>query len=78
MSKPAPEVFDEALALSEEDRGKLAEKLVESVDGSIEPNAEEAWTAEIQRRLARIEAGQAKSLSMSEAVARLRRASHER
>ena len=78
MSKAAHDVFDEAMALSEEDRGRLAEKLVESLDASVDPGAEEAWTAEIQRRLARIEAGQAKSVSMSEAVARLHRAAHER
>lgn len=78
MSKAAHEVFDEDMALSEEERGKLAEKLVESLDASVDPGAAEAWTAEIQRRLARIEAGQAKSISMSEAVARLHRAVHER
>ncbi len=54
MRKPAHEVFDEALALSDEDRGKLAEKLVESLDASVDPGAEEAWTAEIRRRLARL------------------------
>lgn len=74
MSKAAHEIFDEALALSEEDRGKLAEKLVESLGAGVDPDAEEAWTAEIQRRLARIEAGQAKRISMRDAVARLHRA----
>ena len=78
MSKAAHEIFDEALALSEEDRGKLAEKLVESLGAGIEPGAEEAWTIEIQARLARIEAGQAKSISMREAVARLHRAALHR
>ena len=67
MSKAAPDGFDDALALSEADRGKLAEKLVESLDGGVEPGAEEAWAAEIERRLVRIEAGQAKTLSMAEA-----------
>lgn len=74
MSKAAHEIFDEALALSEEDRGTLAEKLVESLGAGVDPGAEEAWTAEIQRRLARIEAGQARGISMREAVARLHRA----
>ena len=78
MSKAAQEVFDEALALSEEDRGKLAEKLVGSLDATVDPDAEEAWTAEIERRLAKIEAGQAKWISMSEAVARLHRAALDR
>lgn len=74
MSKATQEVFDDAMALSEEDRARLAEKLVESLDEQVEPGAEEAWAAEIQRRLARIDARQTKTISMSEAVARLHRA----
>ena len=72
MTSSVSEVFDAALGLSDEDRGKLAEKLVESLDPVVDPGAEEAWVAEIERRLARIDAGQAKWISMDEAVARLR------
>ena len=74
MHRSAPEVFDAALALPEDDRAKLAEKLVESLDGDVSADAEDAWAAEIERRLARIDAGQAKLLSMEDAVARLHRA----
>jgi len=74
MNRSAPEVFDAALALPEDDRAKLAEKLVESFDGDASADAEEAWAAEIERRLARIDAGQARLLSMEDAVARLHRA----
>lgn len=68
------EVFDAALALPAADRGKLAEQLVESLDGDLDADAESAWGAEIERRLARLDSGQAKTLSMDDAVARLRRA----
>jgi len=37
---------------------------------------ETAWAAEIERRLARIDAGQASALSMEEAIARMRRAAY--
>ena len=74
MNRSAPEVFDAALALPEDDRAKLAEKLVESLDGDVSADAEDAWAAEIERRLARIDAGQARLLSMEDAVARLHRA----
>ena len=74
MNWPVPEVFDAALALPEDDRAKLAEKLVESLDGDVSADAEDAWAAEIERRLAKIDAGQAKLLSMEDAVARLHRA----
>lgn len=78
MSKAAHEVFADALALSEEDRGRLAERLVESLNAPTELGAEEAWSDEIQRRLARFEAGQATSIPMSEAIARMHRAARER
>jgi putative addiction module component (TIGR02574 family) len=60
------------------DRGRLADKLVESLDRDADPDAEDAWAAEIARRLARIDAGQAKSVTMDEAVMRLRRAARGR
>jgi len=37
-----------------------------------------AWAAEIERRLAKIDAGEARLLSMDEAIARLRRAARGR
>jgi putative addiction module component (TIGR02574 family) len=78
MSRPVPQVFDEALALDEDDRAKLAAKLVESLDGDRDADAEDAWAAEIERRLAKIDVGQATPLSMDEAVGRLHRAARGR
>ena len=74
MNSSVSEVFDAALALPEEDRGRLAEKLVQSLDQDADPDAEEAWAAEIERRLARIDAGQSKTVTMNDAIARLQRA----
>ncbi|TMQ17975.1 MAG: hypothetical protein E6J90_02960 [Deltaproteobacteria bacterium] len=74
MNSSIAEVFDAALALSDEDRGRLAEKLVESLDQAIDPATEDVWAAEIERRLARIDAGQARWLTLDEAVTRLHRA----
>lgn len=72
MNSSVAEVFEAALALPEEDRGRLAEKLVQSLDRDVDPDAEEAWAAEIERRLDRIDAGQSKTVTMIEAIARLR------
>jgi putative addiction module component (TIGR02574 family) len=72
MQRSTSEVTEAALALPEEERGRLAETLVRSLDDDIDPEAGDAWAAEIERRLARISAGQATALSMEEAVARLR------
>jgi putative addiction module component (TIGR02574 family) len=78
MGSSTAEVFEAALALPADDRAKLADKLVESLDGALDPDAEVAWASEIERRLARIDAGQATSLSMDEAIARMHRATRLR
>jgi putative addiction module component (TIGR02574 family) len=78
MPSSTAEVFEAALALPDEDRAKLAEKLMESLDGAPDPASEAAWATEIERRLARIDAGQASSISMDEAIARLHRAARAR
>ena len=78
MQRSAPEVTEAALALSEDERGRLADRLVQSLDGDLDPDAETTWVTEIERRLARIEAGQASKISMEEAIARMHRAAHGR
>lgn len=73
MQRSAAEVLEAALALSEDERAQVAATLVASLDGEAEPDAEAAWGEEIERRLARIEAGQSRSVSMAESLARLHR-----
>lgn len=78
VTRPVDQVIDDALALGEADRARLAAKLVESLDGELDGDADEAWASEIERRLARIDAGQAKLVSIDDAVASLRRAARTR
>lgn len=73
MIRSAGEALEAALALPEDERAEVAEKLLASLDGEIDANAEAEWGAEIERRLARIEAGHSKTISMDESVARLHR-----
>lgn len=73
MSRSAADVLEEALALPEDQRAQVAEKLVASLDGEVDPDAEAEWGAEIERRLTRINAGQSNSVSMAESLARLHR-----
>ena len=74
----AEEHIEELLKLPVEDRAHAAKLLLDSLDGDVDPDAEDAWALEIERRLARIEAGESKLLSMDEAVARLHRAARGR
>jgi putative addiction module component (TIGR02574 family) len=78
MSRSTAQVFDDALALDEDDRARLAARLVESLEGTADADAEDAWAAEIERRLAKHDAGTANVLTLDDAVARLHRAARGR
>ena len=78
MSRPVVQIFDDALGLGEDDRARLAARLVESLDGDVDVGAGAAWVVEIERRLERIDAGDATMLSMDDAIARLHRAARGR
>jgi putative addiction module component (TIGR02574 family) len=73
MGNPALEkVRLEALSLPESDRAELAFDLVASLDGRPDAGAEQAWDAEILRRLAEIDSGTAKLVDREELRRRLR------
>ena len=57
MTKPLAAVLADALRLDDEARAALAAELLGSLDGPADPDAESAWDAEIERRIAAIEAG---------------------
>lgn len=60
----------EALGLSAADRARLVEKLISSLE--IDPDVEEAWAAEVERRPAEIESGKVSTVPGSEALTRLK------
>lgn len=57
MTKPTQAVLADALRLDAEARAELAAELLASLAGPADPDAEAAWDAEIDRRVAAIEAG---------------------
>jgi putative addiction module component (TIGR02574 family) len=57
MTKPMASVLADALRLDEDARAELAAELIASLDGPADLDAESAWDAEIERRIAAIEAG---------------------
>jgi putative addiction module component (TIGR02574 family) len=54
------EVEKQALNLTEKERAALAHKLLVSLEGVPEEGVDEAWDAEIEKRVARIKEGTAK------------------
>ncbi len=72
-----PTLVDElsarAKTLSTEDRARLAEELLESLEGEAEPEADAAWDREIERRVAEIESGVVTLIAAEDVHAEARR-----
>ena len=64
-------LLDAALRLPPEERAALAGELIQSIDTEVDSDAEAAWSAEIDARLARVDAGLAKTIPWSEARRRI-------
>ncbi|HYS88535.1 MAG TPA: addiction module protein [Bradyrhizobium sp.] len=70
MSSTVETLEAEALQLSAAERARLVERLIESLD--IDPEVEEAWAAEAERRDAEIESGAVSLIPGPEALAKLK------
>ncbi len=66
MADPARELESKVLRLPTKERARLAEKLLASLEGTAEPEAEALWLAEAERRLAELEAGSAAGITAEE------------
>lgn len=71
MSRTFAELWKEAAELSEHDRADLAGLLIESLDGEPDEGVDAAWAAEIERRVADVEAGTVKTIPWDEVRQRL-------
>jgi putative addiction module component (TIGR02574 family) len=74
MGNSVDELYERATELSADDRSELAGRLLQSIDlAEVDHGVEEAWAAEIGRRLADYRAGRVQTISWSEVRARLHR-----
>jgi putative addiction module component (TIGR02574 family) len=73
MSRTFEDVRNEAMALTPEERGHLAEELLDSVESDEGIEWDDDYAAEIQRRVAEIDAGTADTTDSDEAIANVRR-----
>jgi putative addiction module component (TIGR02574 family) len=63
----AQELLKKALALPDKERADLAGTLIESLDQTVDENAEAAWQEEIVRRLEEVRSGKVKTTSCGDA-----------
>lgn len=73
MSIDATKLLNEALSLPAETRAALAAKLIESLDETVDPDAEALWAQEIHRHLKEIDDGQVQAIPWSEVRASILR-----
>jgi putative addiction module component (TIGR02574 family) len=73
MKQNINEILKEALKLPPEARAALAGTLLDSLDETVDRDAELAWEAEIITRLKEIDEGKVKLVPWAEARARIAR-----
>ena len=73
MKQNIAEILKEALKLPQEARAALAGTLLDSLDESVDRDAESAWEAEIVMRLKEIDDGKVNLIPCAEARARIAR-----
>lgn len=78
MSRPVIDLWKEASELPENDRATLAGLLIESLEGEPDPGVETAWAAEIEKRVAELDAGTVQSIPWEEVRRRLLERLNER
>jgi len=72
MSRTYDEVREEAMSLSPEERSSLAEDLWDSNRTSEELEIDRAWSSEVQRRVAEIDAGIGTLIPAEDVISELR------
>jgi putative addiction module component (TIGR02574 family) len=71
MKQNIAEILKEALKLPPEARAALAGTLIDSLDETVDTDAESAWEAEIVMRLKEIDEGKVNLVPWAEARARI-------
>jgi putative addiction module component (TIGR02574 family) len=67
------EIVEETREMPPEVVSELIDRIMVARHGGIEPSVAQAWKTEIDRRIAEIESGKAKSVPLEESLARARK-----
>lgn len=72
MTNRARDLEVQALELTPEERARLAERLIASLDPETDPRAEELWLGEAERRLSEIESGDLSTVPAEQVIEKAR------
>lgn len=73
MEDPVAELVRRARALSPEDRERLVDQLLESLDQAAAASLDPSWETEIARRVEELDSGRVQPLDAAEVFANARR-----
>ena len=62
------EIENSALNLNKKEKARLADKLLQSIHGKIDPDIEKAWIKEVQKRKKSLKSGESSLHSSSEVL----------
>ena len=72
MARAIAEIESEIRHLARHEQERLLRALLEELDGPIDPDADRAWLAEVQRRSADFDAGLVQAIPADEVFERVR------
>jgi putative addiction module component (TIGR02574 family) len=76
MSTAVKKLFEEAMRLDPEERAALTGLLIESLEPGSDEGVDDAWLAEIERRMAELDSGEVETVPWEELRSRLYGGSH--
>jgi putative addiction module component (TIGR02574 family) len=71
VARSARELFEEAMKLGPEERATLIRLLIDTLDAESQGGAEDAWRAEVERRIAELDSGTVDAVPWEDLRARL-------
>ena len=71
MTKSAEHLLNEALQLPDGERAEIAARLIQSLESELDTDVDAAWAAEIERRCAALDSGQAVTSDWAEVRRRI-------
>ena len=66
MSPETDELLEKAMSLPDQERAELASSLIDSLDPTVDEDAELAWQQEISRRMDEVKSGKVKTIPWRE------------
>jgi putative addiction module component (TIGR02574 family) len=66
MTTSVSKLLERALSLSIDEQEALAESLISSLGEKVDPGVQAAWNAEIEKRVAELDSGRAKTVPWTE------------